>query len=174
MNLPKIAEPENVQSSCVMNDRASHILLIFRDSPAFITLLYISSNNITRWLNMEPILHGRFTLQRTWRSLWSTEGSAESKFSLNLTPLLMLVSLRVESAKNVYNFRIFQSSAMILLWMTGNGWEWGPSQNMGNLAVCVNKEPWAEVGRKENIIPFCFYFPIFNIYQLNYCFNYFI
>jgi len=26
----------------------------------------------------------------------------------------------------------------------GNGWEWGPSQGLGNLAVCVNKEPWGD------------------------------
>jgi len=24
----------------------------------------------------------------------------------------------------------------------GNGWEWGPEENLGNLAVCVNQEPW--------------------------------
>lgn len=24
----------------------------------------------------------------------------------------------------------------------GNGWEWGPEDKLGNLAVCVNQEPW--------------------------------
>ncbi|GLV44862.1 Hexosaminidase 2 [Carabus blaptoides fortunei] len=26
----------------------------------------------------------------------------------------------------------------------GNGWEWGPSAGLGNLAVCVNKNPWRQ------------------------------
>ncbi|KAK3861263.1 hypothetical protein Pcinc_032735 [Petrolisthes cinctipes] len=26
----------------------------------------------------------------------------------------------------------------------GNGWQWGEREDMGNLAVCVNKEPWRE------------------------------
>ena len=24
----------------------------------------------------------------------------------------------------------------------GSGWEWGPHENLGNLAVCVNRQPW--------------------------------
>lgn len=24
----------------------------------------------------------------------------------------------------------------------GNGWQWGPTNNLGKLAVCVNKTPW--------------------------------
>ncbi|KAK4308140.1 hypothetical protein Pmani_020138 [Petrolisthes manimaculis] len=26
----------------------------------------------------------------------------------------------------------------------GNGWQWGPKEGLGNLAVCVNQEPWQE------------------------------
>lgn len=26
----------------------------------------------------------------------------------------------------------------------GNGWQWGPEAEMGNLAVCVNKMPWRQ------------------------------
>lgn len=26
----------------------------------------------------------------------------------------------------------------------GNGWQWGPSAGLGNLAVCVNKNPWRQ------------------------------
>lgn len=25
---------------------------------------------------------------------------------------------------------------------SGNGWQWGPKENLGELAVCVNKQPW--------------------------------
>lgn len=24
----------------------------------------------------------------------------------------------------------------------GNGWQWGPDAGIGNLAVCVNQQPW--------------------------------
>lgn len=24
----------------------------------------------------------------------------------------------------------------------GNGWQWGPTYNLGNLSVCVNQQPW--------------------------------
>ena len=26
----------------------------------------------------------------------------------------------------------------------GAGWEWGPENGLGNLAVCVNRQPWRE------------------------------
>lgn len=26
--------------------------------------------------------------------------------------------------------------------MTGNGWQWGPESGLGDLAVCVNQQPW--------------------------------
>lgn len=34
---------------------------------------------------------------------------------------------------------------------SGNGWDWGPKYGLGNLAVCVNKQPW----RKYCIQPPC-------------------
>lgn len=24
----------------------------------------------------------------------------------------------------------------------GNGWQWGPEANLGNLSVCINQQPW--------------------------------
>ncbi|XP_065160881.1 chitooligosaccharidolytic beta-N-acetylglucosaminidase [Atheta coriaria] len=26
----------------------------------------------------------------------------------------------------------------------GNGWQWGPAANLGNLAVCINQQPWRQ------------------------------
>lgn len=26
--------------------------------------------------------------------------------------------------------------------LSGNGWQWGPEKDLGNLAVCVNQKPW--------------------------------
>lgn len=34
---------------------------------------------------------------------------------------------------------------------SGSGWQWGPAEGLGNLAVCVDKEPW----RKYCIQPPC-------------------
>lgn len=33
----------------------------------------------------------------------------------------------------------------------GNGWQWGPKEGLGELAVCVNEQPW----RKFCIQPPC-------------------
>jgi hexosaminidase len=27
----------------------------------------------------------------------------------------------------------------------GNGWQWGPQENQGELAVCVNQQPWRDL-----------------------------
>lgn len=28
------------------------------------------------------------------------------------------------------------------MFKAGNGWQWGTKHNLGDLAVCVNKQPW--------------------------------
>ena len=28
--------------------------------------------------------------------------------------------------------------------LTGNGWQWGPIEGLGDLALCINAEPWRQ------------------------------
>ncbi|XP_039435009.1 chitooligosaccharidolytic beta-N-acetylglucosaminidase [Culex pipiens pallens] len=85
-------------------------------------------------------------------------------FPLELVSFPQVTRLGAYSAKQIYSqaevretfeYARFRGIRVILEFdapaHAGNGWQWGPSEGYGNLAVCINQQPW----RKLCIEPPC-------------------
>jgi len=51
--------------------------------------------------------------------------------------------LLLKNLRQFFSLPLHESCYLIHTYL-GNGWQWGKSAGQGDMAVCVNKEPWAK------------------------------